>query len=593
MLKNVVTKKQEKPNKIYAEIGLLSLWIGIGIVLRFTNLTAKPPWTDEFATMAFSLGNTFDSISFNQLLSVQDFLQPLEINSQATIKDIIDLVLTRDNHPPVYFVLAHLWMKWLPSSGEYVNLWEARSLPALLGVLSIPAIYWVGKVAFRSRTIAHMSAAMIAVSSYGIFIAQEARHYTLAIIFVILSLGCFLKATRQILQNKSLSLPLTLGWTLVNIVGISVHYFLSLVLGAELITLLIILGYQIKVKKVKRETLVKLWGQVLGVVFGTAIISSFWIFSILSNGYGHEMTAWIQRHDYPILGMINPPFQLLAAWITMVTLLPVESKNLGIVIFSGLLMLFFFLWAIPLGKQGLKQGLKNPEIKQPVAVLLVFIASLLFQTFTVVYGLGIDITRGARYSFIYFPPLILLLGVILATLWQDEYFQNKSLIPHQLLKLMNRLSQKTNDHRQNKLSVVFVLIVGLLGAITVLSNLGYQKYYLPNQLIPVIDHASEHQPLIVAPYISLSQTGEIMGIAWEAHQQKLIHQPSFMILHQAQGDIYSFPKTLQKENNPDLYPLDVWQVNFYYSSLKLNGCELDPRKFPAINGYIYHHYSCP
>ena len=38
---------------------LLLLWIGIGTIVRFAHLTAKPPWTDEFATLVFSLGHSF------------------------------------------------------------------------------------------------------------------------------------------------------------------------------------------------------------------------------------------------------------------------------------------------------------------------------------------------------------------------------------------------------------------------------------------------------------------------------------------------------------------------------------------------------
>ena len=55
---------------------LLVFWTIIGGILRFTNLGAKSPWTDEFATMVFSLGNDFRSVPLNQLISLDTLLQP-------------------------------------------------------------------------------------------------------------------------------------------------------------------------------------------------------------------------------------------------------------------------------------------------------------------------------------------------------------------------------------------------------------------------------------------------------------------------------------------------------------------------------------
>lgn len=127
---------------------LLGLWMVIGGILRFTNLTAKPPWTDEFATMVFSLGNDFRSVPLNQVISLDTLLQPLRVNGDAGIGDVVSLLLQEDNHPPLYFVLVHLWVKLFPNLGEYVDVWVMRSLPAFLGVLSIPGVYFWVKLLF-------------------------------------------------------------------------------------------------------------------------------------------------------------------------------------------------------------------------------------------------------------------------------------------------------------------------------------------------------------------------------------------------------------------------------------------------------------
>jgi len=47
------------------------------------------------------------------------------------------------------------------------------------------SLAWAGW--FRSRLVGQIAAAMMAVSPYGIYLAQEARHYTLAILLIIAS----------------------------------------------------------------------------------------------------------------------------------------------------------------------------------------------------------------------------------------------------------------------------------------------------------------------------------------------------------------------------------------------------------------------
>ncbi|NRB07316.1 MAG: hypothetical protein HRU34_08710 [Richelia sp.] len=44
---------------------VLIIWFVIGLGLRLINLTGKPPWTDEFSTLLFSLGNSFLNVPLN------------------------------------------------------------------------------------------------------------------------------------------------------------------------------------------------------------------------------------------------------------------------------------------------------------------------------------------------------------------------------------------------------------------------------------------------------------------------------------------------------------------------------------------------
>ncbi|MEM8777732.1 MAG: glycosyltransferase family 39 protein, partial [Cyanobacteria bacterium P01_G01_bin.49] len=474
---------------------LLSVWVLIGSILRFTNLTAKPPWTDEFATMVFSLGNDFTSVPLDQIISLDTLLQPLRLNPDASMGDVVSLLLLEDNHPPLYFVLVHLWVKLFPSLGEYVDLWVMRSLPALLGVLSIPAVYFLGKIAFRSRIVGQISAALMAVSSYGIFLAQEARHYTLAILFVIASLLCLVVALKHFYQQTLIPLGLVVSWIIINSLGLSAHYFFCLTLVSEAITLAI-LGYR-KLKHNSSSLLKRNLLRIFWVVLGTMTTGLIWIFVVIPQGYGNNMITWIHPLSH-ILYAISPPFQLLAVWVPMISLLPVESSSVPIVILSALILLLFFVWFIPYVIKGIKQGLKLPQFRLPMLTLITFIAGVIGLFLIITYIIGLDLTRAARYSFTYFPAVIVLVGASLSLLWHEVKADNKILQQQKTINplvLLRKLYDKLNSNRN--LAMTAIWLMGVIGAITVIVNLGYQKYYRPEQFISVLKETAS-QPVLIA-----------------------------------------------------------------------------------------------
>jgi uncharacterized membrane protein len=232
---------------------LLLLWVAVGAGLRLMRLTAKAPWTDEFSTIVFGLGHTFTTVPLDQALSIDVLLQPIQPDPTTGIGDVIHHLLNNSNHPPLYFVLAHLWMGLFPPDDGLVSMWAARSLPALFGILSIPAMFGLGYLAFRSRLVGQMAAAIMAVSPFGIFLAQEARHYTLAILFVIASIGCFIVAVQSIHHRTPLPTKVGLTWVVINTLGVATHYFFTLTLGAEALALLAMAWRQVKREQKRGE----------------------------------------------------------------------------------------------------------------------------------------------------------------------------------------------------------------------------------------------------------------------------------------------------------------------------------------------------
>ena len=577
---------------------LLVVWIGIGTGLRLMNLALKSPWTDEFSTLTFSLGNSFTGVPLDQAIALDTLLQPLIPSPAAGIGDVIHHLLTESNHPPLYFVLTHLWLQLFPPpvNGEMeglVSLWGARSLAALLGVVSIPAIYALARFAFRSQLVGQMAAAMMAVSPYGIFLAQEARHYTLAMLWVIASLGCLVVAVRHIQRQKPLPIWLVLVWVGVNTLGIASHYFFALTLCAEAVALIAIVWGGMNrisvseamrdsalgaknakereeeeidaVENVKQVSLEKgdlftfrFLLPLVAVAAGTLAGGLVWVPVFLQNSYGGKLTEWIQG-DRVGLAWLSPVFQAIAAWITMISLLPVEASQLPLVIASVVVMVIFFFWALPILYRGLKV---QRQSHQNTWLFEVFVWSAIALFFVFTYFLGIDLTRGARYNFVYFPAVIVVVGASLAACWEDK----------------------------GKTAVVLIWLMGLLSGITVVSNLGYQKYYRPDLLAPIIQQNSQAPVLIATTRKTHVQNGEMMGIAWEFKRQGLPQNPQFLLAHLDKN-----PKTstiaLQKTLATLPRPLDLWLVNFH-APIELNGCVQNPLSSPAVDGYDYKLYRC-
>lgn len=568
---------------------LLGVWMLIGAILRFTNLTAKPPWTDEFATMVFSLGNNFTSVPLNQVISLDTLLQPLRLNPDATMGDVVSLLLHEDNHPPLYFVLVHFWVKLFPALGDYADVWVMRSLPALLGILSIPAVYFLGKIAFSSRLVGQISAALMAVSAYGIFLAQEARHYTLAILFVTGSLLCLVVALKHLYQKTLIPLWLVFSWTIINTLGLSVHYFFCLTLVAEALTLGILSYHQLKnnLSPILKRNL----SRICLVVLGTATTGFILMVMVIPYGYGNNMITWIHPLSH-ILYAISPPFQLLAVWVPMISLLPVESSSIPVVILSGLILIIFFAWFIPYLIKGIKKGVQLSQFRLPMLTLITFISSVIALFLIITYIIGLDLTRAARYSFTYFPAVIVLVGASLGILWDTNTPENVKLQKQKTLNpiiFFRKLYDKLNNN--GKLAFTFVWLMGIFGAVTVIVNLGYQKYYRPEQLISVIQETASKPILIATTHKSLVQTGEMMGIGLEFYRKSELEDLSFLLIEQPDDDSPQTAENLQTIITQISHPLELWAVNFK-APIVLNNCTVDQQKYPYIDGYGYQRYLC-
>ena len=591
---------------------LLLLWTAIAFILRFAHLDSKPLWTDEFSTLVFSLGNSFRGVPIDRPIDLPTLLQPLQWNPDAGIAHVLNHLLLESNHPPVYFMLAHWWMRLFGPSEDSL-VWIGRSLPALLGVISVPAIYFLGKFAFNSRLVGQCAAAMMAVSPYGIYLAQEARHYTLGVILVIASLFCLTLAAKKLQQRAPIPILAVLLWVIVNCLGIAVHYFFALTLCAEAIALIGVLWQQFNGKlpipnsqqlNIGRSQI--LW-RLLVVAIGTLAGGLVWLPVFLSNKYGSELTNWIVSGDRTFVDWISPVFQALAGWITVISLLPVESSNLAIVAASAIAMTIFLILVLPILFSAIKTSLNTPDSRLGTVIFGGFVLGAILLFFSFAYFLGIDLTRGARYNFVYFPGVILLLGATFAVVF------NTPTVKSQWFNL--RAIELTG-----KKAVLLILAMGFFSGVTVNSNLGYRKYYKPDLFVPIICEFSKVPVLISTTQKTHVEIGELMGIGWEWQRRKFgngfcngfngcngwteevrgkkekvksLNSPLFLLANHQRDAPEIAGGTLDKTLSQLKRPLDLWLVNFRAPvNLAAQKCQIESRELPAVHGYEYQVYHC-
>jgi len=560
--------------------GLLLLsWVLLGASFRFARLSAKPPWTDEFSTLVFSLGQSYTAVPLNQLVSLETLLLPLHFNAEASVFSVAEGLLVDNVHPPLYFMLAHEWMKLFLPDGALASIWVARSLPALLGVASIPAVFGLSWLAFRSRLVSQLAAGMMAISPYALFLAQEARHYTLSILWVIAALSLLVVAVQHLEQHRPIAGWLVVVWIGLNALAIATHYLFLITLAASALVLLRLAIAQ--ARKDWRKLLQPHWLRIYFVALGTVAICLAWL-PTWRRIPSHNLTQWIQDDsNLGILSLINPIFQAIATWITMLALLPVESALLPIMLVSGFLMIIYFLWAIPLLKRGLWHQ-PTRLAQRSVHLFGTFIIGAIVLFFLISYA-GSDLTRGARYNFVYFPAVIVLIGASLAVWWR---FPTRAVATSSGSRQWSGLSGRQ--------SVLLVGMVGLLSAVTVVSNLGYQKYYRPDLLVPLMQRSTV--PILAATTHNTSiQVGEIMGVGWQL-PQSFSSQVQFLLAHAEDptcSENCSATQTLDRSIAQLPRPFDLWLINFHAPAQpEAQSCRLDANPPQHINGYEYRLYHC-
>ncbi len=135
----------------------------IGLFLRFYNLGFNSLWLDETSTYT---------------ISVKSFAGIWQVTASGEF------------NPPLFYWAEHVML--MLGNNEVI----LRFIPALLGVLTIPLFYLIGKE-FLDRNAGIIAAAACTVSPFLIYYSQEARAYMMMLFFVALATIFFLRAMKS------------------------------------------------------------------------------------------------------------------------------------------------------------------------------------------------------------------------------------------------------------------------------------------------------------------------------------------------------------------------------------------------------------
>ena len=503
---------------------LLSILL-LGTGLRFWALGAKPLWHDELYTALYSLGKSPSDIPMAMVYPVTQLRSLLTLDPTRTWLDVVEGLITQSSHPPLFFLIMHGWLSWLGSSTV-----QLRAFAAWIGVSGIAAIYGLGRLAFN-RSTGILAAALFAVSPFTVYLAQEARHYTLPLLFVVLALGGLI-AIIQDLSSRHLVRPwVCFGWCIVNGVGFYVHYLFLLATLAQLLSLA---GAVLKWRRfISRKTLLVL------ILFSIGIGLSYlpWLSILLSQTQGAE-DAWLSFNPSQLSEYIEPLIRLLAAWIMMYILLPVERMPAWIVIPSAIGMLGFIGWLSVKLIQGWHSLGSKPSLRVAAGALTSFIGWVVLEALIIAYALGIDFTQSPRYLFPLYPAVCVLTAALLI------------------------YAPRIGSFRPPNHSALIVISVGVLSCILI--NLGFTllKPYLPARVAAqLLSVSGPHPPIVLmAAPRNFDRT---LGFAYalELERQSPMPTKTYWGFFQDMPEANDFSRALSGLAQLPQTPLNLWLIS--------------------------------
>ncbi|WP_392481362.1 glycosyltransferase family 39 protein [Nostoc sp. C110] len=181
---------------------LIIFLLTMGILFRFFNLDTKVYSHDETYTSLRISGYTRTEAQnklFNgSVIGKESFAQFQGVNKKSLNDTIMTLAKEDSLHPPLYYIIARLWLEVFGNSVTAI-----RSLSALISLLVFPGVYWLCRELFNvPLLVPGVAIALMAISPIQLVYAQEAQEYILWLVTILLSSASLLRAMRLESQDQ-------------------------------------------------------------------------------------------------------------------------------------------------------------------------------------------------------------------------------------------------------------------------------------------------------------------------------------------------------------------------------------------------------
>ncbi len=176
---------------------ILLLLLGATALTRFHCLSCKPFWFDE----AFSV----------------------EV-ARIDWRNFLHLMWWREANMSLYYLLLRIWLVFGHSP------YFIRGLSAVISAVTLPAIYWVGRLLFDRRT-ALIAGGLFAFNAFSIRYAQEARSYALFVLLATLSSGCLISFVKSAHRNT------WKAYVVLSVLAVYAHFYALLLIAAQWLAL--------------------------------------------------------------------------------------------------------------------------------------------------------------------------------------------------------------------------------------------------------------------------------------------------------------------------------------------------------------------
>lgn len=174
---------------------IISLF-ALGLFFRFTYLDSRVYWHDETYTLLRASGHRLTEMaqqSFDgRVIDRDEILRYQQITPDKTLGDTLHSIVIEEPHrSPLYYVIGRWWMQGFGS--DVVSM---RLLSVLISLLVFPALYWLCLELFQQVLPAWIAIALMAVSPFHVYYAQEVREYALWTVTILLMALALLRAIR-------------------------------------------------------------------------------------------------------------------------------------------------------------------------------------------------------------------------------------------------------------------------------------------------------------------------------------------------------------------------------------------------------------